>query len=493
VSNIVNVSKKNEVYLQIDADPSILLEMSEFFTFTVPGAQFTPMYRAKMWDGKIRLLNVMTKELYVGLHEYVKDFCERNGYTFQNNIKNNIDDISSLESFVEKLNLHSNGKKIEIRDYQLEGVRKTLQKGRTLLLSPTASGKSLIIYTLVRWHQQFNRKQLVIVPTTSLVEQMYGDFEDYSQKDDWGVSYNCKRIYSGKEKVNDVPVVISTWQSIYKMPKSYFEEFDVIYGDEAHLFKSKSLTSILNKCVKAEYRIGTTGTLDGTKTHRLVLEGLFGPVHKVTTTRKLMDENKLANLKITCLQLDYTDEEKQLCKKFKYQEEIDWLVTHPKRNNFIRNLVLDQKGNSLVLFQFVEKHGKVLYDLLKEKDPERKIFFVHGGVDAEDREDIRAITEQEDGAIIVASYGTFSTGINIRNLHNIVFASPSKSRIRNLQSIGRGLRLGEQKTKCKLYDIGDNLSWKNHKNYILLHLIERVKIYNEEGFDYKLLTVPLDG
>ena len=322
---------------------------------------------------------------------------------------------------------------------------------------------------------------------------MYGDFEDYAQKDDWGVSYNCKRIYSGKEKVNDVPVVISTWQSIYKMPKSYFEEFDVIYGDEAHLFKSKSLTSILNKCVNAQYRIGTTGTLDGTKTHRLVLEGLFGPVHKVTTTRKLMDENKLANLKITCLQLDYSDEEKKLCKKFKYQEEIDWLVTHPKRNNFISNLVLDRKGNSLVLFQFVEKHGKVLYELLKEKDPNRKIFFVHGGVDAEDREEIRAITEQEEGAIIVASYGTFSTGINIRNLHNIVFASPSKSRIRNLQSIGRGLRLGEQKTKCNLYDIGDNLSIGTHKNYTLLHLIERVKIYNEEGFSYKLLTVPING
>ena len=276
------------------------------------------------------------------------------------------------------------------------------------------------------------------------------------------------------------------------MPKSYFENFDVVYGDECHLFKAKSLSSILHKCTKAPFKIGTTGTLDGTKTHRLVLEGLFGNVHKVTTTKKLMDTQQLAELKIRCLQLDYSDEEKQLCKNFTYQQELDWLVTHPKRNKFIQNLVLDQKGNTLVLFQYVEKHGEVLFNMVSEKiEKGRELFFVHGGVEAKDRESVRAITEQSENAIILASYGTFSTGINIRNLHNIIFASPSKSRIRNLQSIGRGLRLGEQKTSCKLYDIGDNLSWKTHKNYTLLHLIERVKIYNEEGFSYKLLTVPL--
>lgn len=259
-----------------------------------------------------------------------------------------------------------------------------------------------------------------------------------------------------------------------------------------HLFKAKSLTSIMHKCLNAPYRIGTTGTLDGTQTHRLVLEGLFGVTHKVTTTKKLMDANQLADLKIRCILLQYSDSEKQACKKFSYQEEIDWIVTHEKRNNFIRNLVLDQKGNTLVLFNYVEKHGKVLHDMISERAAEgRKVFFVHGAVETEDRESIRAITEQENDAIIVASSGTFSTGINIRNLHNIVFASPTKSRIRNLQSIGRGLRLGENKTSCKLFDIGDDLSWKSHKNYTLQHLIERVKIYNEEELSYKVINVPL--
>jgi len=490
----ITLKKKDDVYLYVDADPDVLLELNDFFTFAVPGAQFTPQYRAKLWDGKIRLLSIFTRELYVGLLPYVREFCKTNSYEFHDATKFIGDDIAALPTFIQSLNYHSNGKPVAIRDYQLDAVQHAITTGRTLLLSPTASGKSLIIYTLVRWHQQFNRRQLIIVPTTSLVEQLYGDFADYATTQDWKVSENCARIYSGKEKITDVSVVISTWQSIYKMPKSYFENFDVIYGDECHLFKAKSLTSILHKCTKAPYKIGTTGTLDGTKTHRLVLEGLFGAVHKVTTTKKLMDTKQLAELKICCLQLDYSDEEKQLCKNFNYQQELDWLVTHPKRNLFIRNLVLDQKGNTLLLFQFVEKHGKILYELLKDKiDGNRKIFFVHGGVEAEDREHIRAITETQHDAIIVASYGTFSTGINIRNLHNVVFASPTKSRIRNLQSIGRGLRLGEQKASCKLYDIGDNLSWKTHKNYTLLHLIERVKIYNEEGFSYKFLTVPLHG
>lgn len=494
IMSTVTIRKKDEVYLYIDAEPDVLLEMNDFFTFAVPGAQFTPQYRAKLWDGKIRLLSLFTRELYVGLLSYVKDFCKSNSYHFVDATNSSYDDLLPLTDFVGALNYHSNGKPVNIRDYQLDAVSKAIETGRTLLLSPTASGKSLIIYTLVRWHQQFNRRQLIIVPTTSLVEQLYGDFADYATASDWKVSENCARIYSGKEKITDVPIVISTWQSIYKMPKSYFENFDVVYGDECHLFKAKSLSSILHKCTKAPYKIGTTGTLDGTKTHRLVLEGLFGAVYKVTTTKKLMDTQQLAELKIRCLQLDYSDEEKQLCKNFNYQQEIDWLVTHPKRNNFIRNLVTDQKGNTLVLFQYVEKHGKILYNMIKEKiEDGRKVFFVHGGVEAEDRENIRAITEKQNDAIIVASYGTFSTGINIRNLHNVVFASPTKSRIRNLQSIGRGLRMGEQKTSCKLYDIGDNLSWKSHKNYTLLHLIERVKIYNEEGFSYKLLTVPLHG
>ena len=493
---MIRVSKINEAYLKIDTDPSTSQELVDYFSFDVPGARFMPAYKARAWDGKARLFNMYTKELHVGLLPYIKEFANTLEYKIEVDIPSIGDPVSTqyVENFAKKLKLQSGGKDIEIRDYQVEAVRHSINEGRALLLSPTASGKSLIIYNLVRYHQRLGRKQLLIVPTTSLVEQMFGDFGDYATADDWTASENCHRIYGGKEKSNEAAITISTWQSIYKFPKSWFDQFEVVYGDEAHLFKAKSLTTILDKCVNAPYRIGTTGTLDGTKTHKLVLEGVFGTVKKVITTKKLMEQKSVADLTITCLLLGYSDEEKKLVRKMTYQEEMDWIVSHPKRNNFIKNLCTTQKGNTLVLFQYVEKHGKVLNDLVSEKvGDKRSVFFVHGGTDTEQREQIRALTETEDDAIIIASYGTFSTGINIRNLHNIVFASPSKSRIRNLQSIGRGLRKGDNKTSCELFDIGDDLSWKSKKNYTLGHMVERVKIYNEEGFEYKMIKVPISG
>ena len=296
------------------------------------------------------------------------------------------------------------------------------------------------------------------------------------------------------EIVEESPnLIISTWQSLYKLPKEYFEQFDFIIGDEAHLFKAQSLTTIMSSCTNARYRIGLTGTLDGTKTHKLVLEGLFGPVEQVTTTRKLIDSGKVADFEIKCLVLKHDD---AICKEMKgkeYKDEIAYLVLNESRNKFIKNLALSLGTNTLILYQYVDKHGKILYDLITgaKNIKDRKVFFIHGGVDAEMREEVRRITEEEKDAIIVASYGTFSTGINIKNLHNIIFASPSKSRVRNLQSIGRGLRQSEGKDKATLYDIADDLRVGKHMNFTLRHFVERVKIYNDEKFDYKLYKIGL--
>jgi len=491
---IIKLTKKNEVYLNIDTDPSILMELNDHFSFDAPGAKFHPLYKSRMWDGKIRLLSMFTKELYVGLKGYVENFAKERNYTVDcSEYVHTADNVTldEVKEFCDLLNVTSRGEKIQIREYQVDAVYQAIVNGRRLLLSPTGSGKSLIIYCLIRWHQKYGRRQLILVPTTSLVEQMYSDFQDYSGLNEWKTSENCHRIYGGHEKSNQYSVVISTWQSIYKLPKNFFTEFQVVYGDEAHLFKAKSLTSILNKCTTTPYRIGTTGTLDGTKTHKLILEGLFGSVYKVTTTKKLMTDKTLADLQIYNIILQYSEEIRKLVKGFNYQEEMDFIVQYNPRNIFIRNLTLDQKGNTLVLFQYVEKHGKQLYDMISTKSQDRQVFFVYGGTDAEQRELVRQLTEKENNAIIVASYGTFSTGVNIKNLHNIIFASPSKSRIRNLQSIGRGLRTTEDKDKCNLYDIGDDLSWKNKKNYTLLHMIERIKIYNDEHFEYKLVKVPI--
>lgn len=490
----IELSKKDEAYLKVRCEPSIGQELNDHFSFDVPGAKFHPLYKSRMWDGKVRLYSMFTQELYVGLKSYLERFCEERDYVidYSNYVEEN-DAVTYdiVRKFCEDLNVGSKGKPIQIRDYQFDAVFQAIKDGRRLLLSPTGSGKSLIIYCLIRWHERVGRRQLILVPTTSLVEQMYSDFQDYSCLNGWKTSEHCHRIYGGHEKSNEYDIVISTWQSIYKLPKQFFADFKAIYGDEAHLFKAKSLTSILNKCTTTPYRVGTTGTLDGTHTHKLVLEGLFGPVYKVTTTKKLINDKTLADLEIFNIILEYSDEIKKAQKGKSYQDEMDFLVQHEARNKFIRNLAITQTGNTLVLFQYVEKHGKVLKDMIAAKADNRKVFFVYGGTDTEQREDIRRITETETDAIIVASYGTFSTGINIKNLHNIIFASPSKSRVRNLQSIGRGLRTSESKTACKLYDIADDLSWKSKKNYTLLHMIERIKIYNDEHFNYKLVKVSL--
>jgi superfamily II DNA or RNA helicase len=264
----------------------------------------------------------------------------------------------------------------------------------------------------------------------------------------------------------------------------------VVIGDEAHLFKAKSLTTIMTKLENCGLRFGFTGTLDGTQTNRLVLEGLFGAAKKVTTTSDLIEQKHLADFTIKALVLKYPEDTCKLIKTFDYRDEINWIVTSPERNNFIKNLTLSLKGNTLLLFQFVEKHGKVLFDLINNAT-DRKVFFVSGSVEGEEREKIRKIVEQETDAIIVASYGTFSTGVNIRNLHNIVFASPSKSRVRNLQSIGRGLRKSETKLSSRLYDIADDFSYLKFRNHTFFHFIERMKIYKEEGFPYKIYKIDL--
>ena len=479
------IDKTDEVYLKIEADADIRRELGEYFTFEVPGFKFMPQFRNRVWDGKIRLFSYATGKIYAGLYPYIVNWCNENDIQIVDGtkIKDTKVDISKVDEFIKALKIP-----MEVRDYQKEAFVHAVKKNRCLLLSPTASGKSLIVYLLVRFNQlRIKNKILIIVPTTSLVEQLHKDFKDYGYNSDKYVH----KIYEGHSKDTDKQVVISTWQSIYNQPKKYFSQFDMIVGDEAHLFKAVSLTKIMTRMTKCKYRVGLTGTLDGTKTHKLVLEGLFGAVNKVVSTTELMEKAKLSDLKIFCLVLQHGKTERDFLKDKNYQEEMDYLVSNEKRNKYIRNLCLSLQGNSLCLFQYVEKHGEILKQLIEEKAENKKVFFVHGGVEADEREKIRFITEKSDNAIIIASFGVFSVGVNIRNLHNIVFASPSKSRIRNLQSIGRGLRLKDNKSSATLYDIADDISYNEKENYTLAHFRERINIYNEEDFDYEIHNVDL--
>ena len=472
----IRIRKLNHSIIHVECERGVGAELREFFSFYVPGYKFMPAFRNRLWDGKIRLFNQINGQISAGLFPQIVTFAEKREYEIEilesdygNPNEGNKINPEFMMKFVDALKLP-----FKIRDYQFDAVCTGIQRKNAILLSPTGSGKSLIIYVLMRYLiSSFEQDVLVIVPTTSLVEQMYNDFKTYG----YDVEKYCHRIYSGKDKNTTKRIIISTWQSIYRFQPDWFSRFGTVFGDECHGFKSKSLTTIMNKCVEAEYRFGTTGTLDGALTHELVLQGLFGKVYRVTSTRELQDNDTLAKLSIRRIVLDHSEEIKKNFGKKTYQEEIEFIVTNIKRNTFIKNLTLDLKGNTLVLYNYVEKHGKPLYNMIKDEAAEnRKIFFVSGETAATDREAIRGIVEKQKNSITVASLGTFSTGINIRNLHNIVFASPSKSQIRVLQSIGRGLRKTDDGINTTLYDIIDDIIWKSRKNFGILHADERLRI-----------------
>ncbi|CAB4182170.1 SSL2 DNA or RNA helicases of superfamily II [uncultured Caudovirales phage] len=491
---VIQLKKISETYNKVICDPGVAYELRDHFTFDVPGAKFMPAYRNKMWDGKIRLFNHMSCQLYSGLQIYLEKFCRDRNYQLEY-----LDDfaadnfsISEAKEFAKYIKLPE---KYQPRDYQLDAFAHAVRNRRGILLSPTGSGKSFIIYLLMRYYhakissEKNSCRTLIIVPTTSLVSQLSTDFADYG----FDSSDRVHLIVGGVDKQTERQVVISTWQSIYKLDKKWFDQFDLVIGDEVHLFTAKSLQTIMQNLGKCRYRFGTTGTLDGTKTNRMVLEGLFGPVKKVTTTAQLIEDKHLSPFKIKAIVLQYPDSVRMMIKGMDYQQELDFIVTCQARNKFIQNLTLSLKGNTLVLFQFVEKHGKILYKIISEAAPAgRSVYFIYGNIHGDEREQIRKIVEKEQDAIIIASSGTFSTGVNIRNLHNVIFSSPSKSRVRNLQSIGRVLRTSENKEMATLFDIADEMTWQKSENTTIRHFRERLKIYNEEQFNHKIYPVKLE-
>lgn len=475
------VTKLNEVYIRVDCEKSIQYEIQDEFSFYAYNYKFNPKFKNKIWDGKIRLYNLQSRTIYLGLYPKLIEFAESHQYTIT--ATNKIIDESDVSYDPDII---SEGKFTPYDDQKI-AIHHALDNKRCVLESPTGSGKSFIIYTIIR---HIDKKTLIVVPTIGLVHQMRSDFIDYFPP--------CEdlihTISAGVPRDTESPIVISTWQSIYQQPKEWFSQFDVVIGDECHQYKAASLISIMEKCVDVPWRIGTTGTVSNkdAQVNVLTLEGLFGPVKKISSTKELMDKKRLSKFKIKAVILKHAKEDAIEVRKMSYQDEMDFLVSHDKRNRFIANLALTQKKNTLILFQYVEKHGKVLFDLIKDmNDGSKTIHYVSGEVSGEDRERVRFDCEGSDNNIIIASFGVFSTGVNIKNLHNIIFAMGFKSRIKNLQSIGRGLRLNNDKECAVLYDIVDDCSIKSKKNFSVKHFIERIQTYNEERFDFKIYNVDL--
>lgn len=482
----VHLKYIDRVHIKVCADPSTIMELSDQFTFYADNYKWHPKYKARMWDGKIRLVNNLTGIVYAGLSQKIKKFCDARGYSLSFDDELVYANVSEheLTEFIKTLNIPE---KYQIRDYQFKAILKCIRSGRRTLVSPTSSGKSLMIYIIMRWYEQ--QKGLIIVPTIGLVGQMESDFRDY------GYSGNVHVSVGGLSKSNDIDcdLVITTWQSLNngktKMPKPWYQQFGVVFGDEAHGCKATSLVQILSSLTNCKYRFGTTGTLDGQPLNETTIEGLFGPQYRSTTTSELMAEGYVAKLKIKCIILKYDEATAKAIRGKTYQEEIDFLVNNIKRNKFLKNLTLSLTGNKLLFFRIID-HGKILHDLISTAS-DHNVFYIDGGVSGADRETIRKAIEDEHNATLIASLGTTSTGVSINKLHHMIAASPSKSKIKVLQSIGRMLRMHEDKEEAILYDIVDDLSVKTHQNFTLKHFLERTKIYDAERFEYEIYNVRL--
>lgn len=502
---MINFIEYNESNLKVScADFGIDQELSEFFCFFADGYKFAPKFKAGIWDGKIRLYNIKTKTLPKGLLRVAIKFCVDRGYKFtidkELNPKSNIS-LDNVELFVQNTKVSTNGKQITVRDYQLDAIKKSFDTYRNILVSPTSSGKSLILYMKIRYHiDVLGHNVMLIVPSTQLVEQMLSDFEDYSSDNEWDVNDHTQILYAGKEKVFSKRLMISTWQSIHSMIKnnpanfkSIVEKTDVACFDEAHGYSANAVLETMGKFIYTKWRTGTTGTLDDKKLNKLQLTGLMGEPYQVITTKQLMDSGSITKLDTNVIILNYPVHVKKEMKGMDYKAEINFLVGNNSRNTFIRDLALKCTGNTLILFSFVAKHGNLIAEMIKnEAETGRNVYYIHGSVDVEERERIRKIIDTEDNAILIANSTLFSTGTNMPSLENIIFAMPTTSTIRVRQSIGRGLRLKAGKLKCNLFDIADDLSVGKYRNTTLDHMSDRLEIYDKEQFDYKVNKVNIE-
>jgi superfamily II DNA or RNA helicase len=470
---MIIINKIDEVYIKVLCPPDIAAELEDYFSFFAPGYRFSPLFKTKKWNGKTKLFRVQSRTIYAGLKDRVLSFASDRGYDV---VDNTIHSESGNQDNIDHVVTNDVMIKFNIRDYQMDAFVTAIEKKRQLLIAPTSAGKSLIIYLITKYINNQDGNVLIIVPTIGLVTQMMGDFKEYSP-----YPLEMHAIHQGQDK-KAAPITISTWQSIHEQPKSWFNQFDCIIGDEVHLFKANCLKSIMEKSTNVQYRIGTTGTLDNQTIHQLTLEGLFGPVKQVTTYKELLQDGHIVKPDVKIIFFKYDDDTKRRNKKGDYPYEVDFLNSNRKRNMSIKSLVGALDGNVLVLFSRVEAHGKPLHELLKQSLGHKDHHMIYGGVDKEERERIRQMFDEKDNMVASCSYQTFGTGINAPNIHHIVFASPSKSKIRVLQAIGRGLRKHSSKDRVVIWDLSDDLKYGKE------HLKLRIEHYNSVGFEFTVNT-----
>lgn len=494
---MISIKDYNNSFIRVFSDSvGDLLHISENFTFDVPGARFQPRYKAKVWDGKIRLFNTKNGLLPLGLKDELLEFLQEYEYEYldETTISESEYTVEEVTNFLNACRV-SDGKGEEIfpEKHQIDAIVHSILEKRVLILSPTSSGKSLIIYLIQKF---LDRNVCILVPSVGLVDQLSVNFDEYSQFDsDFDAEEEIHKIYSGKEKIVDKRIVISTWQSLQRLEPDteFYDRFECLIVDEVHTAKANVLGGIIEKFTNAQYKLGFTGTLDDSELTNMKLKGLFGPVKQFVTAKDLMDAGVITPVDIRMIFLQYFPLEVRdlmLSKSTSYDTEMSYVLSNPRRNKFIAKLATSRPGNTLILFNLLD-HVDEIKRLILEDFPDRKIFVVTGNVKGKERETIRKAIEKEDDCVVLATYGVFSTGISINKLHNFIFAHPTKSKTRVLQSIGRLLRKHITKDVATIFDIVDDFSITTkkgsvRKNYILEHALERSKYYIKERYPFQI-------
>lgn len=497
----IKVFYQDYSHAKIEASNSLIMEIREYFSFEVEGARFNPKFKWGSWDGKIRLMD-NNGLLPIGLVTMLVKFANENEYSVY------VDDMfqpetlisrPDFDAWIENMSIFSGDKEIKPYYYQADSVFEAINSQRRTLNLPTSAGKSLIQSLISRWYfENMEGKILMIVPTTALVDQMIDDFTDYRLFD----RSMLLGIRGGTKRDSNAVVYVSTWQTACKQPPEWFEQFGCLLVDECHMATGAQISKIVKNMVNCRFKFGLSGSLRDGKSNVLQYIGMFGDVFRPVTTKTLMEEGQVTELKINSIFLRYQDDETIIMKGSDYQKEIKYITEHRKRNAWICKLSLklakEKNQNTLVLFKNI-KHGKLLYEALKTKHD--KVFYISGETDTETRTVLKKAAEIDNGMIIVASYGVMSTGVSIKNLHHVIFAHPIKSKIMVLQSIGRVLRLHGSKSIATLWDIVDNIAVKtksktakkkySHVNYGMKHGLERIQRYNSEKFDYNIVEVAL--
>ena len=491
------IEKLNNVYLRIKCDMGQKMELKAFSSFYAPAFQYHPKFKSKIWDGKVSYFNLKDNTVPIGLLPEIFKFCKKYGYKPKLNF--NVDELKPdevdddfLHEFYNKLFANSN---IKPRDYQHHAIKSALNNSRGVIQSCTGSGKSLIIYSLIRFLLAEGKQVILVVPNVSLVNQMYADFVDYG----WLKAFeSAEKLYSGEKPTFDKPLLITTYQSLMKRPPKFFERFDAIINDEAHSVKSIELQKIAQKCVNADVRIGLTGTMPKELSDKYNIQGMLGPVIFNLKSKTLIDSGKLARIKVVNTFLDYPQSLKKLGANRNYHDEIKLIESFPERNYIFKYIFdnLSDGDNSIVLVDRIDHLDSIAEYIEKEIDDKYTLYVINGSVKPDEREKIRTAIDKQENVILVATYGTVSTGINIKRIHNVILASSSKSEIRILQSIGRGLRTHSEKSGVIIWDLVDDFSYTtnrgNHKkNHTYKHWEERYKYYNEQEFPVFKKTVQL--